>query len=74
MLITAWILLVFFGMFSVVSTFQFFLSSLGRFHAILWFIAIIITAVAAGIIWGGLFQSPEAFNPANFDIPMIKKP
>lgn len=57
MLITAWILLVFFGLFALHGTLKFLTSRLNWLHATMWFISIIITAFSAGIIFGGLFQS-----------------
>lgn len=57
MTITAWVLLVCFGLFAFQGLVKFFFGgSLNKFHAIMWFIAIIISSISAGIIWGGLFQ------------------
>lgn len=57
MIVTAWILFVFFGVFSLWTTIQYFFGrkTLGLFHAMMWFFSAIVTAISAGVIWGGLF-------------------
>ena len=54
MLITAWILLIFFGFLALHGALKFLVSSLNWLHAIIWLLSIIITALSAGIIFGGL--------------------
>lgn len=56
--VTAWILYIFFGLISLNGLFKFFFSryGLGTFHAVIWMVSIIITALSAGVIWGGLLQ------------------
>lgn len=56
--VTAWILYIFFGLISLNGLLQFFFSKygLGIFHAVIWIVSIIITALSAGVIWGGLLQ------------------
>ncbi|MDX6046706.1 MULTISPECIES: hypothetical protein [Bacillus cereus group] len=57
MIITAWILLICFGVFALNGFFKFFFGSgMNSFHAISWFISIVISALSAGVIWGKLFQ------------------
>ncbi|MCC3687455.1 hypothetical protein [Bacillus cereus] len=57
MIITAWILLVCFGAFALNGFFKFFFGSgMNSFHAISWFVSIVISALSAGVIWGGLLQ------------------
>ncbi|MEC1684242.1 hypothetical protein [Bacillus mojavensis] len=57
MIVTAWILLIMFGLFA--------LSDLNltedetkhnKFFIIMKFVSVFIAAIAAGVIWGGLFQ------------------
>jgi hypothetical protein len=55
-IISAWVMLIFFGFISINGMLKFLISSLNWFHAILWFVSIVITALSAGVIWGGLFQ------------------
>lgn len=58
MLITAWILFIFFGLFSLRTMLGYMIGdSLSWFHALFWLVSIIITAISAGIIWGGLFSN-----------------
>jgi hypothetical protein len=58
MIVTTWILFAFFGIFTIHGMLRFYFgkNNLKWFHAIMWFISAIITALAAGVIWGGLFQ------------------
>lgn len=57
MLITSWVLLVCFGAFAINGFINFFFGSLNWFHAIFWFVSIIVTAISAGVIWGGLLSN-----------------
>ncbi|MFJ7982325.1 hypothetical protein ACIQ1D_18865 [Lysinibacillus xylanilyticus] len=59
MMVTIWILFVFFGLFTLFTSIQYFVkkASLGWFHALMWFLSAIVTAICAGIIWGGLLSS-----------------
>jgi len=43
-----------FGLISILSLFQVVFDSVYWFQGIMWFISIIITALSAGVIWGGL--------------------
>lgn len=52
MLVTWWILLIVFGLFGFSGTVRMLLEPVTTATAILTFIAIIIAAVAAGMIWG----------------------
>lgn len=56
MVVTAYILLVCFGFLTLMSGLTYYRSGINIFHAIAWFISIFITAISAGVIWGGLFQ------------------
>jgi hypothetical protein len=57
MIIMAWICLVFFGVFAITSIVKYFRVFLNKFHALMMFISVIIVALSAGIIWGGLFNN-----------------
>ena len=59
MIITAWILFVFFGSFGLWTTIQYYIAkrTLGMTHSIMWFFSIVVTAITAGIIWGGLLSN-----------------
>jgi hypothetical protein len=55
MIITAWVLLIMFGLISVLTLWQVIWGSgISICHTILWVLSIIITAISAGVIWGGL--------------------
>ncbi|WP_186318601.1 hypothetical protein [Bacillus pumilus] len=56
MIVTAYILLACFGFFNLMSGLKFLRSGLSILHGVLWFISIFITAISAGVIWGGLYQ------------------
>jgi len=56
MIITAWILLIAFGILAITGFYKFFFSSLNWFHAIVWIFSIIVCALSAGILFGGLFS------------------
>lgn len=57
MIIIAWVLLIMFGLFALHGWLKFFVAGgLNIIHSILWFISIIIAALSAGIIWGGLLH------------------
>ena len=56
MIITAWVLLIMFGFILLMNTRKYLLSSLNKLEVALYVISIIIVAVAAGVIWGGLFS------------------
>ena len=56
MLVTAWILLVFFGLIAVINSAKYMVSSLNKLEVLLWLISIVITALSAGVIFGGLFR------------------
>jgi len=55
MIITAWIMLIAFGAFAV-NGFLKFAGGTGLIpiHLVMWFVSIIIFALSAGVIWGGL--------------------
>lgn len=59
MIVTAWILFSFFGLFSLWTSVQYFFGqkTLGLLHALMWFFSVVLTAISAGVIWGGLFSS-----------------
>lgn len=58
MMVTAWIIFIFFGLFALWTTIQYYFGqkSLGWLHALMWFLSAIITALSAGIIWGDLLS------------------
>ena len=56
-MITAWVLLIGFGVFAINGFLKFFFGSLNWLHSILWMVSIIISALSAGVIWGGLFST-----------------
>lgn len=56
MIITAWILLIAFGVIAITGFYQIFSSGLNWFHAIVWIFSIIVCAISAGILFGGLFS------------------
>ncbi len=45
-----------FGLFSLYGWRSFLHGSLNWFHSIFWFLSMIIVALSAGVIWGGLFR------------------
>lgn len=52
MVITYWILLIFFGLFTLNGAFKFYFGDgMNTTHGILWFISAIITAIMAGILF-----------------------
>ena len=55
MIITAWILLIFFSMFSLSYLMKFFKTSVEGVNIIVWFFSIFMVALSAGVIWGDLF-------------------
>ena len=58
MIITAWILLIMFGFIAAINTIKYvFGGGLYKSEVVLWVVSIIIVAVAAGVIWGGLFSA-----------------
>jgi hypothetical protein len=57
MVIAAWVGLVLFGLFALISFIKmFFPPGLTALHGVTMLISFIVVAVCAGIIWGGLFQ------------------
>lgn len=58
MIVTAWVLLISFGFIALMYTRKWMYSRNGLkvVEVPIWISAIIITAVSAGVIWGGLFQ------------------
>ena len=56
MIITAWIILICFGLFSITSIYKYLKGGMSTAHGVLMFISIIITALAAGVQFGGLFN------------------
>jgi hypothetical protein len=56
MIIAAWVGLVLFSFISVPMLIKFFRLSVNKLEAILMVISFIVTAMCAGIIWGGLFH------------------
>lgn len=52
MIITYWILLIFFGIFALNGTFKFYFGDgMSTTQGILWFISVIITAITAGLLF-----------------------
>jgi len=51
-IITWWVLFIIFGVLALNSLIRYFRTGVTRYEAILMVLAIIITAVAAGVIWG----------------------
>lgn len=56
MIVTAWILFIFFGFFFLVSTGALFDRKIKSFNLYMYFFYVFMTAIMAGVIWGGLFQ------------------
>lgn len=56
MIIVAWILLIAFGTFSLSSLLSVISTGISIGHAMLMFVAIVVTALSAGVIWGGLLN------------------
>jgi len=56
MVLTAWILFLFFGFFTLHGLINFLFSGLNDAQVVVFFLSVFITAVSAGVIWGGLFQ------------------
>lgn len=56
MIITAWILFIFFGFFALVMTLAMFMPSVRKLNMVAYIFYMVMTAIMAGIIWGGLFR------------------
>lgn len=58
MIVTAWILLAVFGWAAIVNSANYFIGAglKGLPNIIIWLLSVVITALSAGVIWGGLFQ------------------
>lgn len=57
MIVTAWVLLSIFGLFSITGLYKYFLGDgvTDKVGAVL-ILAVFIVALSAGVIWGGLFR------------------
>lgn len=56
MLVVAWIFLIVFGLIGLSQLNKFFRSSLNLLSVVLMVVSIVIAALSAGVIWGGLFN------------------
>jgi hypothetical protein len=56
MVVVAYVLLAMFGLIGLSFTLKFFTERMNKFEVFVWLLSVVVSALSAGVIWGGLLR------------------